>query len=1212
MEYDDVNRLVLVTFEDTSTKFIAYNAASKKTREDDENGHTTRYEYDELNRLIKTKRVMPGADDLVTEMTYNEVGSKLTQTDPNGNVTEFEYDSIQRLVLTRDALENETVLVYGANSGSTAFDTSGFKPTQATDARGFRVINTYDDLYRVTESKAEYATNTFAITTMEYDAVGNPVRVTDPLESVTETEYDALNRPVKVTLPDLTEQLTVYAPAEKLVISHTDELGRETTFEYDLAGRQVLVRQPDPGTGAPETTQEYDEANNVVAMINPLGNQWDYTFDVRNRRTEELQPEVPDGEASGAPMTRPLIVTAYDFVGNVVSVTDPRGNTTTTEYDAANRKIQVTQPAVPVYGSGSPVAPVTTTAYDLNGNVLTVTDAEDNVTENTYDELNRLTSTRTWPESGVHSIEVGFEYDDVGNRTAQIDGNGCRVEFEYDGLQRLTLTRHDAGTAKEAEVLGEYDAMLKTARVDATSRRIEFSYDVRHRLTDAVYVGQTVDNRHMEYDDVGNLLSVTYPNDSGSVRETASTYDALNRVITETSAGVTHTYEYDKAGNRTDVEYGGTGRTIESEYDALNRLQQMNEEASGGGGTRTTSYLRDLSGNLVSKTLPNGTVETRTHDALNRPQEIETVIPGTPDTVLLHQEYEYDRVGNVRHIDESYPGGTLPDRNIVNTYDGTFRLLAEEITTTGAGVVTTTYEYDDGNNRTSKDVDSGPDAGTTTYVIGDGANGAGANQIKQATLPDTTVVAYAYDLNGNRLTRNDGTQADTCAYDYDQRLVQLVRTGGTGAGTYVYAYDPRTRRVTRDESDASGLMAKVVFSGGTSVQEYNVTTTPALMVEYLRGHDWGGGVGGILYSIRSGVESYTHASARGDVISRTDDTGDITWEAQYVAFGKHPDEAGINADRQRANSKDEDPTGLLNEGFRYRDLETGTFITRDPAGFVDGPNLYTYVHQNPWTAWDPRGLTKFDTEAEKIRAKLDKTTRGQKTLEQLRKAEREFLPRLEKEIAKTKGKIGSATDKDVKGRQERYLAQLEATQSAWIAAGKEYTVTVGDPSTVSPNVRGGVADPTNFKIVVDPKTFYYATSSVVKKGSKMGMKPGSFYVQATLEETLHHELIHAIDRVGTEGVLTLGEFNAWNNAASSAKAPNRTEKNAVDITNELQAEMHRPPRTDYTHGGQERLFGVAGQQNQFVPLEKAQYMQRRESVDRHPLLGGTIWEYDPH
>jgi RHS repeat-associated protein len=53
---------------------------------------------------------------------------------------------------------------------------------------------------------------------------------------------------------------------------------------------------------------------------------------------------------------------------------------------------------------------------------------------------------------------------------------------------------------------------------------------------------------------------------------------------------------------------------------------------------------------------------------------------------------------------------------------------------------------------------------------------------------------------------------------------------------------------------------------------------------------------------------------------------------------------------------EQDPTGLLNEGFRYRDPSTGTFLTRDPLGFKAGLNNYTYVHQNPWTHFDPEGL----------------------------------------------------------------------------------------------------------------------------------------------------------------------------------------------------------------------------------------------------------------
>jgi len=49
--------------------------------------------------------------------------------------------------------------------------------------------------------------------------------------------------------------------------------------------------------------------------------------------------------------------------------------------------------------------------------------------------------------------------------------------------------------------------------------------------------------------------------------------------------------------------------------------------------------------------------------------------------------------------------------------------------------------------------------------------------------------------------------------------------------------------------------------------------------------------------------------------------------------------------------------GLL-PASAYTDLDSGMriFLTRDPAGFVDGPNLYAYVKQNPWTSFDPEGL----------------------------------------------------------------------------------------------------------------------------------------------------------------------------------------------------------------------------------------------------------------
>ena len=58
--------------------------------------------------------------------------------------------------------------------------------------------------------------------------------------------------------------------------------------------------------------------------------------------------------------------------------------------------------------------------------------------------------------------------------------------------------------------------------------------------------------RDYAYDDAGNLETVV---ESGnSLANVTYTYDALNRVETETSAGVTHTYGYDLAGNRTSAD----------------------------------------------------------------------------------------------------------------------------------------------------------------------------------------------------------------------------------------------------------------------------------------------------------------------------------------------------------------------------------------------------------------------------------------------------------------------------------------------------------------------------------------------------------------------------------------------------------------------------------------------------------------------------------
>lgn len=315
-------------------------------------------------------------------------------------------------------------------------------------------------------------------------------------------------------------------------------------------------------------------------------------------------------------------------------------------------------------------------------------------------------------------------------------------------------------------------------------------------------------------------------------------------------------------------------------------------------------------------------------------------------------------------------------------------------------IVETDYSYDDAHNRTAKIVTEqiGSAAGQTTLSATYQYTN-NLNQLDQYTDSVTGVTySYSYDSNGNRTTSSssDGSQSPkSYHYDRENRLINLVEgstalrtidlylgtqasgpaayeanyleTGSGPRQIYNYAYDYRTRRVLRDESSAGGSRTHISFSGGTSAQEYT-GSAPTPTVEYIRGSDYGGGIGGILYTLRSGDASFKHYNARGDVVAATHNSGSLTYQAAYEAYGKHGDTAssqewGTTQDRQQANTKDEDPTGLLNEGFRYRDLETGTFIIRDPLGFVDGPNVYTYVVQNSWTKFDPLGL-KFEVEGD--------------------------------------------------------------------------------------------------------------------------------------------------------------------------------------------------------------------------------------------------------
>lgn len=236
--------------------------------------------------------------------------------------------------------------------------------------------------------------------------------------------------------------------------------------------------------------------------------------------------------------------------------------------------------------------------------------------------------------------------------------------------------------------------------------------------------------------------------------------------------------------------------------------------------------------------------------------------------------YEYDLVGSALKMVQTSSNLDGKAQGAVTTwaYDDRYRLTNETVCTAGISPATnaTSYTWDDADNRLpmTKIVD---DASifvvtTTTYTN---------NALNQMVGWDdgSSSAAYAYDANGVRtnMVRTAGGSPATTSYTYDEdnRLVQAVAgVGDLGEGTSIFAYDYRSRRYYRSTPDSPNMFC--VFDGGLSIQEHetasadltlNLLTPNTVRTEFVRGEGMGGGVGGMVYSIKGQSEIHHRKSA---------------------------------------------------------------------------------------------------------------------------------------------------------------------------------------------------------------------------------------------------------------------------------------------------------------------------------------------------------------
>jgi RHS repeat-associated protein len=77
---------------------------------------------------------------------------------------------------------------------------------------------------------------------------------------------------------------------------------------------------------------------------------------------------------------------------------------------------------------------------------------------------------------------------------------------------------------------------------------------------------------------------------------------------------------------------------------------------------------------------------------------------------------------------------------------------------------------------------------------------------------------------------------------------------------------------------------------------------------------------------------------------------------EYTAFGEETTSLREPFNPWRYASRRFDPElGLYSIGKRSYDPALGIWISPDPAGFIDGTNLYTYLHNDPLGHYDPNG-----------------------------------------------------------------------------------------------------------------------------------------------------------------------------------------------------------------------------------------------------------------
>jgi RHS repeat-associated protein len=978
--------IVLTAKDGTVHHFAADGTITTST---DPNGNTLTYTYTGTGSAKVLQSVGNGMGRTLT-FTYNGSGQVSRVSDGSRSVS-YAYDGSGNLISYSDSSATPAVTTY-------AYDQPGrmtkmFNPSFPSTASMTNVYNAFGQVQTQTDALGNVWSYLFAngtrseeidpageTHTLYYDRVGNQTQDVDPIGVTKTMTYDGVGRQVTVTkdslvtttvydtssnvrsktitpIPGRTDPWTgataspivefwTYDPTFNKVLTHIDGLGNVTTNSYDSHGNPIKTVQPavfKPGVttdASPISTFTYGAHGLVATATDAEGQIKKYSYDPT---TFNLLSTIAD---SG----RLNLTTSYtyDTVGNQVTVTDPRGNTTTKTYDGMRRVIQVTPPAPfaanitkttydldgrptqVMQATGNSATPwrTTTTAYNAAGKPIKVTNPDGTTKTTTYDSVMRKAT-----ETSSSGRQVSYTYDAASQPWQTIDG--------VSGTLDPSITVNLGSVTRETQIHCTCAGQLLSL-ADGKGNTLHYYYDEFDRLAEIDYPDGTYEL--IGYDAANNKIGFQ----TRSTNSVYYFYDALNRLaekdVDQQTAYVQYGYDY--TGRLFGLYLSTDPTNYSFDYDTAGRaIGQVQPSGS------RVSWTVDANGNRTSLTWPEtGTLAYSTsyaYDALNRMTD---VFEGAASAGVLLGHYSYDalseRTGIAYGGTTAAAGGRAPVATSALTYTSEGQ-IAQIVHSLNGSSLTLGYTYNQDHQRT------GISASDTTFLVS-GLTAASLTYALNSDNQYTTVGATTYGYNSNGNLTSDGVW--TYTYSNENILLTATKSGSTVS----YAYDPQNLRKAKTVNGTTtnylsiGNQAVGDQGKGQEIAEYDGSGN------LLRRYVYGLGLDEPLATVdAAGNHSYHFTDGLGSVVALANASGQLTEKHAYSAYGLASATTGTAF--QFAGRRLDPETGLYYNRARYYSPSLGRFLQTDPNGTKGGINLYAYTANDPVNRVDPAGRAWMST-----------------------------------------------------------------------------------------------------------------------------------------------------------------------------------------------------------------------------------------------------------